>query len=79
MDPVGSGGKRRVLMDSPAGPPLHDRYRDAEFYFNNGNLTLYSSVSWNPRLLVYATAKLDEPVQNALGKLGKATTGKVTP
>jgi hypothetical protein len=61
-------------MDPPAEPPLNDRYRGAEFYFDNGTLYLYSSASRSPRLLVYATAELDKPAQNELESLGKATS-----
>ncbi|MGF1581693.1 MAG: hypothetical protein ACFCD0_20380 [Gemmataceae bacterium] len=57
FSPVGTKGKRFVLMDPPSGPPLNDRYRGAEFYRENDTIYLYSSASKNPRLIVYATAK----------------------
>ncbi len=55
---VGDKGKRYVLMDPPAGPPLNDRYRGGEFYREGNKLYLYSSGSRNPRLIVYATAEI---------------------
>jgi hypothetical protein len=64
LNPVGAAGKRYVLLDPPDKPPMNNRYRGAEFYFENGKIYLYSSASKNPRLLVYATADVDEPVQN---------------
>lgn len=75
LNPVGAGGKRYVLLDPPAEPPLNDRCRGAEFYFADGKLYCYSSASKNPRLLVYATAELAGPVQNELESLEKANPG----
>ena len=73
LNPVGDGGERYVLLDPPDEPPLNNRYRGAEFYFDNGKIYLYSSASKNPRLIVYATAELDEPVRNELESLRNAT------
>lgn len=73
LNPVGSGGQRYVLLDPPDEPPLNNRYRGAEFYFENGKIYLYSSASKNPRLIVYATAEFDEPVHNELETLSQAT------
>lgn len=56
LNPVGTGGKRFVLVDPPAQPPLNDRLRGAEFYREGNTLYLYSSASKNPRLIVYAKA-----------------------
>ena len=58
--PVGANGKRYVLMDPPAEPPLNDRYRGTEFYRDGNTLYLYSSASRNPRVIVYATANVGE-------------------
>ena len=55
---VGAGGTRHVLIDPPAGPPMKDRYRGAEFYAEGEKLYLYSSGSKDPRILVYATARI---------------------
>lgn len=60
LNGVGAGGKRFLLLDPPAEPPLNDRYRGAEFYFDGAKLYLYSSASKNPRLIVYATAEIDD-------------------
>ncbi len=59
LNAVGAGGKRHVLIDPPAGPPLNDRLRGTEFYREGDTLYLFSSASRSPRLLVYATAKID--------------------
>lgn len=59
LSSVGAGGKRYVLLDPPDEPPLNNRYRGAEFYFENGKIYLYSSASKNPRLIVYATAEVE--------------------
>ena len=56
LHPVGNTGKRFVLLEPPAEPPLKDRYRGSEFYLDNGTLYMYSSASSNPRIIVYATA-----------------------
>jgi hypothetical protein len=56
LSPVGNKGERFVLMDPPLDPPLKDRYREGEFYLENGILYLYSSASYKPRIIVYATA-----------------------
>ena len=58
LNPVGAGGERHVLLDPPAALPLNDRYRGAEFYFEDGKLYLYSSASRSPRIIVYATAEV---------------------
>ena len=58
LNAVGSGGRRFVLFDPPAGPPLHDRFRGAEFYRAGDTLYLYSSASSDPRIIVYATTSL---------------------
>jgi len=58
LTPVGAGGERLVLCDPPAEPPLNDRYRGAEFYYEDGALYMYSSASKDPRLIVYAKAAL---------------------
>ena len=60
LNAVGVGGKRYVLLDPPDEPPLNNRYRGAEFYFENDKLYLYSSASKNPRIIVYATAEIDD-------------------
>ena len=57
LNPVGTNGKRFVLIDPPPGPPLKDRYRGGEFYLEDDTLYLYSSASSNPRIIVYATAR----------------------
>ena len=59
LNPVGAGGKRHVLIDPPDEPPVHDRYRGAEFYLEGDTLYLYSSAAKDPRLIVYAKAKVD--------------------
>lgn len=59
LTPVGKGGKRYVLIDPPAEPPVNDRYRGAEFYLEGDTLYLYSSASKDPRLIVYAKAKVN--------------------
>ena len=56
LHPVGNTGKRFVLMDPPAGPPLKDRYRGSAFYLENGRWYMYSSAASHPRIIVYATA-----------------------
>ena len=56
--PVGGGGRRYVLLDPPAEPPLNDRYRGGEFYREGDSLYLYSSASRKPRIIVYAKAKV---------------------
>jgi|GEM_PF-853304 hypothetical protein len=76
LNPVGAGGKRYVLMDPPDEPPLNNRIRGAEFYFENGKIYLYSSASKDPRLIVYATAEFDEPVKNELNNLSQTTDNK---
>ena len=58
LNPVGTKGKRFVLIDPPPRPPLKDRYRGGEFYLEDDTLYLYSSASSNPRILVYATARV---------------------
>lgn len=60
LNPVGAGGERHVLVDPPSEPPLNDRLRGAEFYREGDTVYLYSSASRNPRLLVYATAKVTQ-------------------
>ncbi len=72
LTPLGKKGKRYVLMDPPSGPPLNDRYRGAEFYREGNTLYLYSSGSRNPRVIVYATAKIEK----AIGKKGSTRTRK---
>jgi hypothetical protein len=56
LNPVGNKGERFVLMDPPPDPPLNDRYRGAEFYFENDSIYMYSSASSKPRIIVYAAA-----------------------
>ena len=56
LHPVGTGGERFVLIDPPSEPPLKDRYRGSEFYIENETCYLFSSGSWGPRILVWATA-----------------------
>jgi len=63
LNPVGSRGRRYLLLDPPAEPPLNDRYRGGEFYFENGKLYLYSSASKEPRLIVYAAAEIGDALQ----------------
>ena len=46
-------------MDPPPGLPLEDRYRGAEFYLEGDTLYLYSSGARDPRVIVWATAKVD--------------------
>jgi hypothetical protein len=58
--PVGRGGERHILIDPPDEPPVNNRYRGAEFYIANNKLYLYSSASKDPRLIVYATAKVED-------------------
>jgi hypothetical protein len=60
FNPVGDKGKRYVLMDPPSDPPLKDRYRGAEFYLDGDTLYLYSGASKDPRIIVYATAKIGD-------------------
>ena len=55
---VGAAGKRHMLLDPPPKPPINDRYRGAEFYFENGKLYMYASASKDPRVIVYATAEI---------------------
>ncbi|MBD3676313.1 MAG: DUF1961 family protein [Planctomycetaceae bacterium] len=69
LSPVGAGGTRYVLMDPPDEPPLNNRIRGAEFYFEDGKIYLFTSASKGPRLIVYATAELEEPVQDELIRL----------
>jgi len=69
LNPVGNGGERFVLMDPPAAPPLKDRYRGSEFYIENDTLYLYSSGSWNPRILVYAIANEAPDPSNRISRL----------
>lgn len=57
LNPVGSKGKRFVLMDPPPDPPLNDRYRGGEFYREIDTIYLISGASKSPRILVYATAE----------------------
>jgi hypothetical protein len=59
FNPVGDQGERYVLMDPPSDPPLKDRFRGSEFYLEGDTLYLYSSASRDPRLIVYATAKVN--------------------
>ena len=59
LNPVGNGGTRHVLIDPPPGSPLDDRYRGAEFYLEGDTLYLYSSASKDPRIIVWATAKVN--------------------
>ena len=59
LNVVGIGGTRYVLIDPPSAPPLNDRLRGAEFYREGDTLFLYSSASKDPRLIVYATAKVE--------------------
>jgi len=56
LNPVSNKARRFVLMDPPPDPPLKDRYRGGEFYFDKNTLYLYSSASVNPRIIVYAIA-----------------------
>jgi beta-xylosidase len=69
LNPIGAGGQRFVLLDPPAEPPLNDRYRGAEFYYENGRLYLYSSASKGPRLIVYATAEVRSVIGPGSGPL----------
>lgn len=59
LNPVGAGGQRFILIDPPDEPPLYNRIRGAEFYQDGDILYLYSSAAKDPRLIVYATAKVD--------------------
>jgi hypothetical protein len=56
LNPLGNKGERFVLMDPPPNPPIKDRYRGGEFYLENETLYMYSSASYKPRIIVYATA-----------------------
>jgi hypothetical protein len=56
LHPVGNKGERFILMDPPPNPPIKDRYRGGEFYLENETLYMYSSASYKPRIIVYATA-----------------------
>ncbi len=60
LNPVAARGKRYMLLDPPAEPPLNDRYRGAEFYLEGDTLYLYSSASKSPRIIVLATAKVGD-------------------
>lgn len=66
LNPVATDGKRYVLLDPPNQPPLNNRYRGAEFYFEGAKIYLYSSASKNPRFIVYATAEFAQPIHNEL-------------
>jgi len=80
LNPVGAGGKRYLLLDPPAEPPLNDRYRGGEFYFESGKLYLYSSASKNPRIIVYATAELEDTLpMNNEGKGQENDKGREKP
>lgn len=61
LNPMGSKGKRFLLIDPPPNPPLNDRYRGGEFYLENDTFYLYSSASSKPRIIVYATANAVPP------------------
>ena len=56
LNSVGNRGERFVLMDPPSDPPLNDRYRSAEFYFEEDILHMISGAGSKPRIYVYATA-----------------------
>jgi len=56
LHPVRNKGERFILIDPPPNPPIKDRYRGAEFYLENETLYMYSSASYKPRIIVYATA-----------------------
>ena len=60
LNAVGGEGERYILIDPPCEPPFNDRLRGAEFYREGDTLYLYSSASKNPRLIVYAKAKIAE-------------------
>lgn len=67
LNPLGHEGERSVHMDPPPEPPLKDRYRGAEFYFENDTLHMHSSGSSQPRIIVYATAKAVADPNSAVG------------
>ncbi|UCG60188.1 MAG: hypothetical protein JSU70_11815 [Phycisphaerales bacterium] len=56
LHPVGNKAERFILMDPPPNPPIKDRYRGGEFYLENETLYMYSSASYKPRIIIYATA-----------------------
>jgi hypothetical protein len=69
LNPVGNQGERLVLIDPSSEPPLKDRCRGAEFYLENEILYLYSSGSWDPRILVYAKADEAPDSSNTVSRL----------
>ena len=69
LSPVGGGGERYVLIDPPSDPPLKDRYRGGEFYIENETLYYFSSGSWSPRILIYATANETAERAASVGRL----------
>jgi hypothetical protein len=59
LSPIGAGGQRYILVDPPDEPPLNNRYRGSEFYLEGDTLYLYSSGAKDPRIIFYATAKVN--------------------
>ncbi|MEM7144404.1 MAG: hypothetical protein AAF591_04670 [Verrucomicrobiota bacterium] len=59
LNPIGTDGKRFVLMDPPDGPPLENRYRGSEFYLEGDTLYLYTSGARSKRLIAWAKTKVN--------------------
>jgi len=66
LNPVGRGGKRFVLIEPDSESPVDNRYRGCEFYREGDTLYMYAGGGNGPRILVYATARVDDEVGNDL-------------
>jgi hypothetical protein len=57
---VGDKGERYLLIDPVADSPIDNRYRECELYREGDTLCMYASGSERPRIIVYATAAVDD-------------------
>ncbi len=60
LNAVGKGGTRHVLIDPDPNCPVDNRYRGCEFYREGNMIYMYAGGGNRPRILVYATATVDD-------------------
>lgn len=60
LTPIGTTGKRHLLIKPVADSPIDNRYRECEIYRDGSTFYLLASGGDKPRRIVHATAQIEE-------------------